>query len=163
MPWQGGESQGNSPDEHSKYQYHPGGDPSKGVKDAPSALHTTIVPNVRLRRVRYLALHPMTALVLMAALNRPITNNSTSMARMTGERWNLNGTRRWAVGGAIRAIVRVASKKSCFPRSAHNAFRWQNLESRRPRKYRHGKFLTTFQISEVAACRTVHRNTQKHF
>ncbi|TID17076.1 hypothetical protein E2P81_ATG09631 [Venturia nashicola] len=30
------------------YQYHPGGDPSKGKKDAPSPLNTVIVPNVNL-------------------------------------------------------------------------------------------------------------------
>lgn len=86
MPWQQGESQGNSPDEHSKYQYHPGGDPSKGVKDAPSALHTTIVPNVTLSRVRLLPSRLMMALVLIAALKRRIINNSTSMARTTGEK-----------------------------------------------------------------------------
>ena len=51
MPWQQEGGKGNAPDEHSKYGYHPGGDPSRGVKDAPSALHTTIIPNVRLTRV----------------------------------------------------------------------------------------------------------------
>lgn len=38
-----------------KYQYHPGGDPSKGKKDAPSALNEVIIPNVNLPRV---SLHP---------------------------------------------------------------------------------------------------------
>jgi hypothetical protein len=33
------------------YQYHPGGDPSKGKKDAPSALNEVIIPNVNLPRV----------------------------------------------------------------------------------------------------------------
>ena len=34
-----------------RYQYHPGGDPSKGKKDAPSALNEVIVPNVNLPKV----------------------------------------------------------------------------------------------------------------
>ena len=35
-----------------RYQYHPGGDPSKGKKDAPSALNEVIIPNVNLPKVR---------------------------------------------------------------------------------------------------------------
>ncbi|KAI5357566.1 Putative uncharacterized protein C3H7.08c [Septoria linicola] len=39
-PWKtGGEA---------RYQYHPGGDPSRGKKDAPSALNEVIIPNVNL-------------------------------------------------------------------------------------------------------------------
>ncbi|KAI4209460.1 MAG: hypothetical protein LQ351_007591 [Letrouitia transgressa] len=34
-----------------KYQYHPGGDKSKSPKVAPSALRSTIVPNVTLTKV----------------------------------------------------------------------------------------------------------------
>lgn len=34
-----------------KYQYHPGGDVSKGKKDAPSALNEVIIPNVNLPKV----------------------------------------------------------------------------------------------------------------
>lgn len=34
-----------------KYQYHPGGDPNAQPKDAPSALHSVIVPNVNLPKV----------------------------------------------------------------------------------------------------------------
>ena len=34
-----------------KYQYHPGGDTSKGKKDAPSALNEVVVPNVNLPKV----------------------------------------------------------------------------------------------------------------
>ena len=37
---------------HSKYQYHPGGDTSVEPKDAPSALNSTIVPNVSLPKVQ---------------------------------------------------------------------------------------------------------------
>lgn len=33
------------------YQYHPHGDPSKGRKDAPSALNEVIIPNVNLPKV----------------------------------------------------------------------------------------------------------------
>ncbi|KAF2452442.1 hypothetical protein BDY21DRAFT_388604 [Lineolata rhizophorae] len=39
-PWKTGSS--------GKYQYHPGGDPSKGVKDAPSPLNEVVIPNVTL-------------------------------------------------------------------------------------------------------------------
>ncbi|KAL9056330.1 MAG: hypothetical protein Q9162_003021 [Coniocarpon cinnabarinum] len=39
-PWESGTS--------GKYQYHPGGDRSQAPKDAPSALHSVIVPNVNL-------------------------------------------------------------------------------------------------------------------
>ncbi|KAI9718000.1 MAG: hypothetical protein M1828_006990 [Chrysothrix sp. TS-e1954] len=39
-PWESGTS--------GKYQYHPGGDRTKAPKDAPSALHSVIVPNVTL-------------------------------------------------------------------------------------------------------------------
>ncbi len=34
-----------------KYQYHPGGDRSKGKKDAPSALNEVIIPGVNLPKV----------------------------------------------------------------------------------------------------------------
>lgn len=34
-----------------RYQYHPGGDPSRGRKDAPSALNEVIIPNVNLPKV----------------------------------------------------------------------------------------------------------------
>jgi hypothetical protein len=42
-PWNTGSS--------AKYQYHPGGDASKGKKDAPSALNEVIIPNVNLPKV----------------------------------------------------------------------------------------------------------------
>ena len=51
MPWQVESSKGENADEHFKYQYHPGGDPTKAPKDAPSALHSVIVPNVNLPKV----------------------------------------------------------------------------------------------------------------
>jgi len=35
-----------------KYQYHPHGDKSQPLRDAPSALNTVIVPNVTLPKVR---------------------------------------------------------------------------------------------------------------
>ncbi|KAL8784552.1 MAG: hypothetical protein Q9213_003900 [Squamulea squamosa] len=50
MPWQT-ESAGGKSNEHFKYQYHPGGDKNKAPKDAPSALHSVIVPNVTLPKV----------------------------------------------------------------------------------------------------------------
>ncbi|CAF9933177.1 hypothetical protein IMSHALPRED_009081 [Imshaugia aleurites] len=50
MPWQT-TSKGDGADEHFKYQYHPGGDRNKTPKDAPSALHSVIVPNVTLPKV----------------------------------------------------------------------------------------------------------------
>lgn len=51
MPWQVSSAKGNKADDHFKYQYHPGGDKSKSPKDAPSALHSVIVPNVTLPKV----------------------------------------------------------------------------------------------------------------
>jgi len=48
MPWQTESSKGDAAREHFKYQYHPGGDPKNPPKDAPSALHSVIVPNVNL-------------------------------------------------------------------------------------------------------------------
>lgn len=44
MPWQGSSQSG-------KYQYHPDGNPANAPKDAPSALHSVIVPNVSLPKV----------------------------------------------------------------------------------------------------------------
>jgi len=46
MPWQSDGAEGGG-----KYSYHPGGDKSKAVKDAPSAVNTVIVPNVTLPKV----------------------------------------------------------------------------------------------------------------
>ncbi|PHH76876.1 hypothetical protein CDD82_3774 [Ophiocordyceps australis] len=40
MPWEG--------DTEGKYKYHPGGDPSREPRHAPSALNSVIVPNVTL-------------------------------------------------------------------------------------------------------------------
>ena len=52
MPWQTDDAKHDAKhDEHFKYQYHPGGDPKRGTKDAPSALHSVIVPNVTLPKV----------------------------------------------------------------------------------------------------------------
>ncbi|KAI0476110.1 hypothetical protein GGR56DRAFT_454993 [Xylariaceae sp. FL0804] len=41
MPWETGSTQG-------KYRYHPGGDTSKPPRDAPSALHETVIPELTL-------------------------------------------------------------------------------------------------------------------
>ncbi|TVY27969.1 Uncharacterized protein LHYA1_G003532 [Lachnellula hyalina] len=48
MPWQTESTKGDEAREEFKYQYHPGGDPKNPPKDAPSALHSVIVPNVNL-------------------------------------------------------------------------------------------------------------------
>lgn len=51
-PWQNDAAKAEGGlDSHFKYQYHPGGDPKKAPKDAPSALHSVIVPNVTLTKV----------------------------------------------------------------------------------------------------------------
>ncbi|KAI9885377.1 MAG: Eukaryotic peptide chain release factor GTP-binding subunit [Watsoniomyces obsoletus] len=47
MPWQDDGST-NENGGSFKYKYHPGGDPKKPPKEAPSALHSVIVPNVTL-------------------------------------------------------------------------------------------------------------------
>jgi len=43
-----------------RYQYHPGGDPKNPPKDAPSALHSVIVPNVNLPKVTRLLIPEVT-------------------------------------------------------------------------------------------------------
>lgn len=48
MPWEKESTEGDKAREHFKYQYHPGGDPRNPPKDAPSALHSVVVPNVNL-------------------------------------------------------------------------------------------------------------------
>ncbi|CAG8979070.1 hypothetical protein HYALB_00000199 [Hymenoscyphus albidus] len=54
MPWQKEPSKGDAAREDFKvsftgeYSYHPGGDPRNPPKEAPSALHSVIVPNVNL-------------------------------------------------------------------------------------------------------------------
>ncbi|KAG9240936.1 hypothetical protein BJ878DRAFT_523324 [Calycina marina] len=48
MPWQGETSDADTARADYKYQYHPGGDPKNPPKDAPSALHTVVVPGVNL-------------------------------------------------------------------------------------------------------------------
>ncbi|KAH7317660.1 hypothetical protein BKA65DRAFT_514917 [Rhexocercosporidium sp. MPI-PUGE-AT-0058] len=48
MPWQGEATEGDKARGDYKYKYHPGGDPKNPPKDAPSALHSVIVPNVNL-------------------------------------------------------------------------------------------------------------------
>ncbi|KAL8687945.1 MAG: hypothetical protein Q9218_006020 [Villophora microphyllina] len=53
MPWQTSSAKGDEGDEHFKYQYHPGGDPNKAPKNAPSALHSVIIPNVTLPKASH--------------------------------------------------------------------------------------------------------------
>lgn len=54
MPWQTSSARGDKGGtEHFKYQYHPGGDKNKAPKDAPSALHSVIIPNVTLTKVDF--------------------------------------------------------------------------------------------------------------
>lgn len=52
MPWQ---QDSSSAREEFKYKYHPHGDPKNPPKEAPSALHSVIVPNVNLPKVSRLA------------------------------------------------------------------------------------------------------------
>lgn len=51
MPWQTEPSKGDKARANFKYKYHPGGDPTKEPKEAPSALNTVIIPNVTLSKV----------------------------------------------------------------------------------------------------------------
>ena len=57
-PWQ---TEGKSDDDF-KYKYHPGGDPRNAPKEAPSALHSVIVPNVNLPKVRLIIRHAIDGL-----------------------------------------------------------------------------------------------------
>lgn len=51
MPWQVESSTSDKSGEHFKYQYHPGGDKKKALKNAPGAMNTVIIPNVTLTKV----------------------------------------------------------------------------------------------------------------
>ena len=88
MPWQT-TAKGDGADEHFKYQYHPGGDRNKTPKDAPSALHSVIVPNVTLPKVgtwpsrlsrRFQDVR--TARKRTNTMDRNCTINITNMAKM---------------------------------------------------------------------------------
>lgn len=91
MPWQT-TAKGDGADEHFKYQYHPGGDRNKTPKDAPSALHSVIVPNVTLPKVCIRASKPsrgpeelLPSFLLEKrtnTVNRNCTINITNMAKM---------------------------------------------------------------------------------
>jgi len=48
MPWQKEAAPGDDARALYKYQYHPHGDPRNPPKDAPSALNTVVVPDVKL-------------------------------------------------------------------------------------------------------------------
>ena len=50
MPWEVEDAEDGQ--EPFKYRYHPGGDKSKPLKNAPSALNVVIVPAVTLPKVR---------------------------------------------------------------------------------------------------------------
>ncbi|KAG0637732.1 hypothetical protein HOY80DRAFT_1050431 [Tuber brumale] len=47
MPWHSGSTETSARD-HFKYKYHPGGDARNPPKDAPSALHSVVIPSVNL-------------------------------------------------------------------------------------------------------------------
>jgi hypothetical protein len=51
MPWEAEHVKGDDARDHFKYRYHPGGDTKNPPRDAPSALHSVIVPNVNLPKV----------------------------------------------------------------------------------------------------------------
>lgn len=53
MPWEGDEE-----GKVYKYRYHPHGDKSQPLRNAPSALNTVIVPNVTLPAVGFLPTSP---------------------------------------------------------------------------------------------------------
>jgi len=48
MPWQTEAKSGDKAREDFKYMYHPSGDPRNPPKEAPSALHSVVIPNVNL-------------------------------------------------------------------------------------------------------------------
>ena len=60
-----------------RYQYHPGGNPKNPPKDAPSALHSVIVPNVNLPKVRSLSV-PLGTQWMEELDDRPKTIESTT-------------------------------------------------------------------------------------
>ena len=50
MPWEVDDAEAEK--ESFKYRYHPGGDKSKPLKNAPSALNVVIIPDVNLPKVQ---------------------------------------------------------------------------------------------------------------
>ncbi|KAI9833309.1 MAG: hypothetical protein M1819_003704 [Sarea resinae] len=48
LPWQSETTAGDEARADFKYKYHPGGDPTNPPKEAPSALHSVVIPNVNL-------------------------------------------------------------------------------------------------------------------
>ena len=93
MPWQTSSSKGDETDEHFKYQYHPGGDRSKAPKDAPSALHSVIVPNVTLPKVRTENVYQSIAMTNLWSCHRSFTISTISGGK-TGTRGAMLDTER---------------------------------------------------------------------
>ena len=84
MPWQTSSAKGEAKQsEHFKYQYHPGGDQTKAPKDAPSALHSVIVPNVTLTKV-CVHCRPRSYVILTGGSERNNMICSTNGEKMTG-------------------------------------------------------------------------------
>lgn len=89
MPWERDDES-----KMSKYQYHPHGDKSQALRDAPSALNTVVVPKVTLPKVflslvAFRALWPDRFVALgkcrmMLTFCRISMSASTSMARRSG-------------------------------------------------------------------------------
>lgn len=67
MPWEA-DSKGGDARDHFKYKYHPGGDPKNPPKDAPSALHSVIIPNVNLPKVGKLFLLLSNSMILIICI-----------------------------------------------------------------------------------------------
>lgn len=90
-PWESGTS--------GKYQYHPGGDRTLAPRDAPSALHSVIYPNVNLPKVRLGA-------VVFSRLEHSLTANSTFTTSSTSTtRRSLTTTRRAVSHGTLAGFL----------------------------------------------------------
>ncbi len=84
MPWETGSAQG-------KYQYHPRGDTSAPVKDAPSAVNVVVVPDVELPKVRRLPVvchlcWRMSPLWLESGLTDPLLCRDSMTSTTSGAR-----------------------------------------------------------------------------
>jgi hypothetical protein len=130
MPWEAGSATDG------KYQYHPGGDPSREAKDAPSAVNVVIVPNVNLPKVctggllLSNTLHATSVMIIQAGRGvltkvcRSCTISTTNGERMATKTLVMRDTSKtFRSGFCAWHALRISSSQSCqFLGLAHCRF-----------------------------------------
>lgn len=99
MPWEG-DNEGKV----FKYQYHPHGDKSQPLRNAPSALNTVIVPNVTLPEVRPIPYLPDTILDGLGLLRRLCVGRISMRSSTSTERRNM--TTKYSLSFHARTMMR---------------------------------------------------------